>query len=74
MKIIKQGTIPTHQVKCIQCGSVIEYNNTEEKSIFTKDMAFYGDCTDWSVKCPICEMNTPTRSLTDDGYYDWRIK
>ena len=74
MKVITKGIIPTYIVKCFDCHSVIEYDRSEEHSTFIKDVAWFGDCTDWYITCPVCKSKIPTRSLTSEGSYDWRIK
>ena len=74
VKIISEGKLKTYKVKCFYCGSILEFTDLDEFSTYTPDIPFEGQCTDWSIKCPKCNHNVPTRAMTDMGYYDWRIK
>ena len=35
---------------------------------------YEGQSSDWYVTCPNCKLNTPTRAITEQNIYDWRLK
>lgn len=74
IKVISNGNLPKYKVKCSFCNSILEFDKTDEIMKYTPDQAWYGNCTDWMIKCPVCEHMVPTRSITDEDYYDWRMK
>ena len=42
-----------------------------EKEKYIRDNGFEGQATNWYIECPHCNTNVPTRSLTEQNYYEW---
>lgn len=74
INVISKGNLPKYKVKCRVCNSVLEFDITDEIEKLSPDQAWFGDCVDWMIKCPVCNHMVPTRSITNTGEYDWRIK
>jgi hypothetical protein len=55
MKVIEYGPGLFRQVKCPDCGSILEYNTRTDVSSFTTD-EFFGCHTIYQeyITCPIC--------------------
>jgi len=74
VKIIEKNKLKIFKIRCIGCSSILSFTVNDETITYCADVPFEGQATDWSIKCPLCKINTPTRSLTDKKYYDWRIE
>lgn len=47
IKIIKAEPVPKEQIKCDNCGSILEYENV--------DLEFYQSCGyKYRFRCPVC--------------------
>ena len=72
VEILEKGNMKKYKIKCCHCNSVLKFTSLDEVSEYNPDVPFEGQATDWSIKCPNCNKNVPTRSITDKGRYDWR--
>lgn len=71
VEVLEKGNLKKYTIKCCHCGSMLRFTHLDEKENFTMD-GYEGQSSDWSVKCPNCGLNVPTRSITERNYYDWR--
>ena len=65
------GKLNKKEIKCHMCNSILHFNSLDEKEEYIADTGFEGQATNWYIKCPHCKTNIPTRSLTDENYYEW---
>ena len=72
VEILEKGSVKQYKIKCCHCNSTLKFTSLDEVSEYNPDIPFEGQATDWSIKCPNCNRNVPTHSITDNGCYDWR--
>ena len=65
------GKIKIKETKCCGCNSILRFNSLDEKEKYIRDTGFEGQATNWYIECPNCKTNVPTRSLTEQNYYEW---
>ena len=71
VEVLEKGNPKKYTIKCCHCGSMLRFTHLDEKTNFTMD-GYEGQSSDWSVTCPNCKLNTPTRAITEKASYDWR--
>ena len=64
VKIIKEGKVPTFQVTCSYCNSVLEY--------IERDIT-YGCCARF-ITCPLCEENVDLNNVKDSDQKEVSFK
>lgn len=72
VEVLEKGNPKKYTIKCCHCGSLLRFTNLDEKENFTMDRYEGQSSSDWYVKCPSCGLNVPTRTITEQNYYDWR--
>ena len=71
VEILEKGNLKNYKIKCCHCNSILKFTSLDETPKYTAD-SIEGEATDWSIKCPCCNKNVPTRSITNNNFYDWR--
>lgn len=71
VEVLEKGNPKKYTIKCCHCGSMLRFTHLDEKENFTMD-GYEDMSSDWSVKCPTCGRNVPTRAITERNSYDWR--
>lgn len=68
MKVIKEGQIPTRRITCRECGSVLEYTNSDLTEVYdyrqqaTYTTAYLCD-TKYELTCPICKAHIEAQRI-----------
>ena len=73
MRIIEMGRTDLYLIKCIKCGSLIEFSESEEKHCVSLD-GFYGMNDGSYIECPLCKSDTATRGFSTHYSFDNRTK
>lgn len=73
VEILEKGKLKKYKIKCFHCNSILQFTSLDEETDTNLNSPEVTS-TDWSIECPNCHNYVPTRSLTDENYYDWRIK
>ena len=71
VEVLEKSNPKKYTIKCCHCGSMLRFTHLDEKENLTMD-GYEGMSSDWSVKCPYCGLNVPTRAITEQNSYDWR--
>jgi len=79
MKVIKEGQIPTRRITCRECGSVLEYTNSDLTEVYdyrqqSTYITAYERDTKYELTCPICKAHIeaqriiPQRHITEEQF------
>lgn len=72
VEILEKGNLKNYKIKCRHCESILKFTSLDETPEYIHEVPFEGEVTNWFIKCPCCNKNVPTRSITDNNHYDWR--
>lgn len=68
MKVIKEGQIPTRRITCRECGSVLEYTNSDLTEVYdyrqqATYITAYSYDTKYELTCPICKAHIEAQRI-----------
>ena len=68
MVIVIDETTRYYETRCKNCNSYLIFEREDERCYHEKDRRV------WRIRCPQCDMDTPTYEITDTGVIDHQIK
>lgn len=73
IKVIKYGYVPTYEIKCPECDSILHFIYKDENMGFKKyESMIYGEWDHYCIICPVCRHEIITREKDNEIINDYR--
>lgn len=73
IKVIKYGYVPTYEIKCPECDSILHFIDKDENMGFKKyESMIYGEWDHYCIICPVCRHEIITREKDNEIINDYR--